>query len=115
MSEESLNLSEKIELQPQIRFLWQVADEVAALQAEATERFGVPFTDGYDGICLFQARKFAAGKWSLSVKDGICRLHFADSAAMVAGVRFAFDQMSLTERGTLELPVDSWSGNARED
>ena len=83
MSEESLNLSEKIELQPQIRFLWQVADEVAALQGEATERFGVPFTDGYDGICLFQARKF--------------------------------DQMSLTERGTLELPVDSWSGNARED
>lgn len=114
MSGESLNLSEKIELQPQIRFLWQVADEVAALQTEASERFGIPFTDGYDGICLFQARKFTAGKWSLSVKDGICRLHFADSAALVAGVRFAFDLMVLTERGTMEFPVGSWSGNVQE-
>ena len=71
-----------LELKPQVRFLWQNAAVHESLKNAASDRFKVPFEDGYDGLNMHQARRKESGWWSLVATKGYCRLDFGDEEGL---------------------------------
>ena len=98
-----------LELKPQVRFLWQNAAVHESLKNAATDRFKVPFEDGYDGLNMHQARRKESGWWSLVATKGYCRLDFGDEEGLRKGFDFWLDQLQRTADGRFYIPKERWT------
>lgn len=105
----ALSADAVLELKPQIRFLWQNAALQDEIRKTASERFGVPFEDGYDGLNLHQVRHKESGWWSLTVAKGYCRLDFGDENGLREGISFWLDRLRKTEDGRFYIPKERWT------
>ncbi len=108
-------LEEKTALavRPQLRFLWQTASVTDEYLKVYGAEIGVPFSYGYDGICLQESRKQPPAWWRLTVGETYCRLNFGGEEGLRAGLDFALTLWKIVPDGRMFLPVGVWDNQAK--
>ncbi len=111
LQEKNLDLEEalpRLLLKPQLRFLWQTATVTEEYLSLFTQKTGLPFAYGYDGVCLQENRNRPLAWWSLTVAETYCRLNFGGEEGLRAGLDFVLSRLEITSDGGLFLPLGTW-------
>ncbi len=108
-------LEEKTVLQvlPQLRFLWQTKAVTEEYLSVYTEKTGVKFEYGYDGICLQENRNRVSAWWRLTVGETYCRLNFGGEDGLRAGLDFTLTLWNIAPDGRMYLPVGVWDNQSK--
>ena len=105
-------------VKPQIRFLWQHKEFLESYLKKASERFGVSFEFGLEGICLHPWCHAETERHKLTVTPTYARVDYPSFAGPEKGLDFYFDQLCVAPDGRMFVPCGTWrwkEGNWRND
>ena len=95
-------------VKPQIRFLWQHKQLLESYLEKASQRLGISFSFGYDGICLHPWRGGNPTRRKLTVTPSFCRLDYGSEEALCRGLDFFLERFCIAPDGRTFLPCGVW-------